>query len=148
MPQEQSTQSIVIDAPAAAVMTVIADFPNYPRWVGSLKHAEVVQSGPDGRAQRVVFTLDTAVMYDEYELEYQWNGDRQVRWHLVRGQMMAAQSGSYLLEPAGAGTNVTYALTVELAIPMLGTLRRRAERVVMDTALKELKKYVEAARAA
>ncbi|MEP7021528.1 MAG: cyclase, partial [Pseudonocardiales bacterium] len=29
------------------------------------------------------------------------------------------------------------------AIPMLGLLKRKAERVVMDTALKELKKRVE-----
>ncbi|MCW2619502.1 MAG: Polyketide cyclase / dehydrase family protein, partial [Modestobacter sp.] len=30
---DQSTQSIVVDAPAAEVMAVIADFPSYPTWV-------------------------------------------------------------------------------------------------------------------
>ena len=38
---------------------------------------------------------------------------------------------------------MTYTLAVDLAIPMLGLLKRKAERIVMDTALKELKKRVE-----
>jgi len=40
---------------------------------------------------------------------------------------------------------VTYNLTVDLTIPMLGMLKRKAEKVIMDTALKELKKRVESA---
>lgn len=146
--EEQSTQSIVIDAPPAAVMAAIADFPRYPSWAGSLKHAQILEDGPDGRARRVAFKLDAGLLRDEYELEYTWTGDSSVRWRLLRGQMMRAQRGSYTLVPSGSGTHVTYELTVDLVIPMLGALRRKAERVVMDTALKELKKYVEAAPAA
>ncbi|PZS15232.1 MAG: cyclase [Pseudonocardiales bacterium] len=141
---DQSTQSITIDAGPASVMAVIADFDNYPVWTGSVKRAEVLEAGLDGRARRVAFTLDAGVVRDQYELEYEWSGDTRVEWQLVSGQMMRAQNGSYALEPQGAdATRVTYSLTVDLAIPMLGLLKRKAERVVMDTALKELKKRVE-----
>lgn len=141
---DQSTQSITIDAVPASVMAVIADFGNYPAWTGSVKKCEVLQDGAGGRAKRVAFTLDAGVIRDQYELEYDWTGDNRVDWHLVSGQMMRAQQGSYVLEPHGDGaTTVTYSLTVDLAIPMLGLLKRKAERVVMDTALKELKKRVE-----
>lgn len=142
---DQSTQSIFIAADPAAVMAVIADFDNYPVWAGSVKKAEVLAAGPDGRARRVAFTLDAGPVRDNYELEYTWDGDRRVEWVLVKGQMMRAQDGRYDLEPSGGGTNVTYWLRVDLAIPMLGMLKRKAERVVMDTALKELKKRVESA---
>ncbi len=143
MPDE-STQSIVIDAAPAAIMSVIADFPNYPIWTGSVKRAEVVAAGPDGRAERVAFHLDAGVVRDQYVLEYIWAGDRSVEWWLVEGQMMKAQHGSYVLDPhPSGGTLVTYSLTVDLVIPMLGLLKRKAERVVMDTALKELKRRVE-----
>lgn len=141
---DQSTQSITIDAPPGSVMAVIADFANYPVWTGSVKKAEVLEADANGRAKRVAFTLDAGVIRDEYELEYQWSKDAKVEWNLVSGHMMRAQQGSYVLEPAGdGGTLVTYSLTVDLAIPMLGLLKRKAERVVMDTALKELKKRVE-----
>ena len=104
----------------------------------------VLEEGTDGRARRVAFTLDAGVVRDQYELEYDWSGDTRVEWELLSGQMMRAQHGCYLLEPHGDGaTLVTYSLTVDLAIPMLGLLKRKAERVVMDTALKELKKRVE-----
>ena len=38
---------------------------------------------------------------------------------------------------------MTYTLAVDLRVPMLGMLRRKAEKVIIDTALNELKKRVE-----
>ena len=58
-------------------------------------------------------------------------------------QMQKAQRGSYVLEPTGDATSVTYSLSVELAIPMIGMLRRKAEKIIIDQALRELKKRVE-----
>lgn len=141
---DQSTQSIDIDAGPATVMAVIADFDNYPTWAGSVKKAEVLETGPDGLAKRVEFTLAAGPVRDQYELTYVWTGDRMVEWNLIKGQMMRAQQGRYALEPTASGTHVTYWLSVDLIIPMLGQLKRKAERIVMDQALKELKKRVEA----
>ena len=141
---EESTQSIMIDAYPAQIMAVIADFPNYPTWTGTVKKAEVLESGPDGRARRVAFSLDAGIVRDQYELAYVWTGNDVVEWDLTSGQMMRAQHGSYTLRADGPGrTYVTYQLAVDLMIPMLGLLKRKAERVVMDIALKELKKRVE-----
>jgi hypothetical protein len=140
---DQSTQSIVVDAPPAAIMAVIADFPAYPKWAASVKSAEVVAAGPDGRAEQVRFVLDAGVVKDDYVLAYEWSGDERVDWRLVRGQVQKSQQGSYVLTPRGGSTEVTYQLTVDLAIPMLGMFKRKAEKVIMDTALKELKKRVE-----
>jgi|SRR4051794_17728416 len=141
---DQSTQSIDIDAGPSAVMAVIADFENYPTWAGSVKRAEVLEMGADGRAARVAFTLDAGPVRDHYELAYTWHGDEQVDWTLLRGQMMRGQNGRYALQQTATGTHVTYWLSVDLIIPMLGQLKRKAERVVMDQALRELKKRVEA----
>jgi carbon monoxide dehydrogenase subunit G len=143
---DQSTQSIDIGADPAAVMSVIADFENYPTWAGSVKLAKVLEADGSGRAKRVAFTLSAGPVQDQYELRYSWHDDRSVEWSLVSGQMMRAQDGRYELEATSAGTHVTYWLSVDLAIPMLGLLKRKAERVVMDQALHELKKRVEGLR--
>ena len=140
---EQSTQSIVVAAPAADVMAVIADFAAYPQWVKAARTVEVVEAGPDGRARRVRFVIDATVLTDEYVLDYTWDGDRQVSWTLVQSKIMKRQDGSYTLTETGGGTEVTYRLTVDMAVPMIGMLKRRAEKVILDTALKELKKRVE-----
>ena len=140
---DQSTQSISVDAPAAEVMAVIADFPSYPQWVAAAKTVEVLETGPDGRARRVHFVLDAGAVKDDYVLDYTWDGDRQVSWNLVKGQMQKRQEGSYTLSERNGATEVTYAITIDLSIPMLGMIKRKAEKVILDTALKELKKRVE-----
>ncbi|MFD2092176.1 SRPBCC family protein [Blastococcus deserti] len=140
---DQSTQSIVVDAAAADVMAVIADFASYPQWVASAKKVEVLETGPDGRARRVHFVLDAGAVKDDYVLEYTWDGDRRVSWTLVEGQMQKRQEGSYTLTERDGATEVTYAITIDLSIPMLGMIKRKAEKVILDTALKELKKRVE-----
>ena len=64
-------------------------------------------------------------------------------WTLVKGQIQKAQNGSYALSGPPAPTTVTYSLAVDLNIPMIGMLRRKAEKVIIDTALKGLKRRVE-----
>jgi ribosome-associated toxin RatA of RatAB toxin-antitoxin module len=140
---EQTTSSIVIDATPAQVMAVIADFEAYPEWAQGMKRVEVVTEGPGGRAREVHFELEAAPIKDSYTLGYDWHGDSAVRWNLVEGKMLKAMQGAYELRPSGSGTDVTYRLAVDLSIPMIGMLRRKAEKVIIDTALKGLKKRVE-----
>ncbi|GGM12629.1 SRPBCC family protein [Nakamurella endophytica] len=142
---DSSTQSLTMQAAPAAIMDVIADFPAYPQWTGAVKQVQVTDGGDGARARRVRFGLDAGAIKDTYELEYDWAPDGLgVSWRLVSGVLQKGQQGSYRLRPAaGGGTEVTYSLTVQLAIPLIGPLRRKAERTIMDTALKELRKRVE-----
>ncbi|MCW2739823.1 MAG: Polyketide cyclase / dehydrase family protein [Blastococcus sp.] len=140
---DQSTQSITIDAPPADVMAVIADFPRYPEWVAAAKSVEIVDAGDDGRARRVRFLLDAGAIKDDYVLDYSWDGDSAVSWTLVSSQLMKRQDGSYTLSESAGRTEVTYAITIDTKMPLLGMMKRKAEKVILDTALKELKKRVE-----
>lgn len=142
---DQASSSITIRADRAAVMAVIADFAAYPEWTGSVKSAEVVAGTPP-RPEQVHFVLDAGVIKDDYTLSYVWaEDDARVDWTLVKGQLQKAQRGSYELRDQGNGsTEVTYTLSIDLAMPMLGMLRRKGEKMIMDTALKDLKKRVEA----
>jgi ribosome-associated toxin RatA of RatAB toxin-antitoxin module len=143
---DESTQSIVIDAPPEKIMAIIADFPSYPDWANGMKEVEVLDTRDDGRAEQVRFAIDQGPVKDEYTLRYDWAPDGlSVRWDLVKGTMQKSQHGSYVLEPAGTGTKVTYTLSVQLVIPMIGLFRRKAEKLILDTALKELKKRAEKA---
>nr|WP_314141439.1 SRPBCC family protein [uncultured Rhodococcus sp.] len=141
---EKTQRSILVEAPPSRVMDVIADFDAYPTWVSAAKSVEVVEVGADGRGKRVKFVLDAGMVKDTYELEYDWAADgNSVSWNLVSGEMQKSQNGSYSLKETGSGTDVTYELTVDLNIPMIGLFKRKAEKVITDTALKELKKRVE-----
>ncbi len=142
---EQTMSSIVIDAAPADVMAVIADFAAYPQWAQGVKSASVVTQDSTGRAEQVHFKLEASPIKDEYTLAYEWNGDSSVYWRLVEGGMLKAMDGAYELEPLDeARTQVTYRLAVDVSIPMIGMLKRKAEKVIIDTALRGLKRRVEA----
>jgi ribosome-associated toxin RatA of RatAB toxin-antitoxin module len=141
---EQTTSSINIEASPTEVMDVIADFDSYPHWATGVKTAEVVSELPDGRAEKVFFKLDVSPIKDEYTLAYVWSGDEQVTWVLDQGKMLKALDGAYVLDHRGDGfTEVTYRLALDLAIPLIGMLKRKGEKILIDAALKGLKKRVE-----
>ena len=140
---DQASSTITISAPPDEVMSVIADIESYPEWTGQIKSAEVLSTGADGRPEQAKFVMDAGVLKDEYTLEYDWS-DTKVSWELVgKSSVQKSQNGSYTLADKGGKTEVTYRLTVDIAMPMLGMFKRKAEKMIMDSALKELKKRVE-----
>jgi ribosome-associated toxin RatA of RatAB toxin-antitoxin module len=146
---DQTTSSIVIDAAPGDVMAAIADFESYPEWAKGVQTADVVSTydagSASGRADRVFFVLDVSPIKDEYTLAYEWDDDREVTWTLVEGKMLRALDGAYVLRDLGGGsTEVTYRLALDVSIPLIGMLKRKGEKILIDTALKGLKKRVEA----
>ena len=142
---DRTMSSIVVDAPPEDVMAVIADFDAYPEWTGAVKEAQVLtEYEDDGRPAQVRFRLDAGPIKDDYTLEYEWDGDAAVRWTLVEGRLLTAMDGSYTLVPVdGGATEVTYELAVDVKLPLLGRMKRNGEKVIIDTALKGLKRRVE-----
>ena len=86
--------------------------------------------------------LDHSVVSDDYVLAYDWRPDG-VSWRLVEGTLLKAMDGAYELAPTGGGTTVTYHLTVDVRLPMIGLFKRKAEKTIIDGALKNLKLRVE-----
>src|SRR4051812_45619784 len=141
---DQTESSITVAAPPHDVMAVIADFEAYPEWNDEVKLVEVLTVHEGGeRPAEVRFVLDAGAIKDDYVLEYEWPRELELRWRLVKGEMLKAMDGVYVLSPVPAGTEVSYRLAVDLRIPMIGMIKRKAEKVIIDRALKGLKERVE-----
>ncbi len=90
------------------------------------------------------FRLDVSPIKDEYTLAYEWDGYDEVTWTLVEGKMLRILDGAYTLRDLGDGrTEVTYRLALDVTMPLIGMLKRKGEKILIDTALKGLKKRVE-----
>lgn len=138
----QTTSSISIDASPADVLAVIIDVEEYPRWTASVRSVDVLSRDASGRPEQVRFVLDVGPIKDTYVLAYTYTSDT-VWWSLVEGSLITSLEGSYVVRPSGHGSEVTYHLSVDVSVPMLGLMKRKAERVIIDTALNELKRRVE-----
>jgi hypothetical protein len=141
---DRTSSSITVAADRTTVLGVIADFGAYPQWATGVRSAEVVETDPEDRPRRVRFNLDAGVIRDSYVLAYEWDAETAVRWQLAEaGSMVSEMSGAYLLADAGGGTKVSYELTVGTKVPLPGLIRRRAEKTIVDTALRGLKSRAE-----
>ncbi len=140
---DSTTADITINATPAEVMAVIADLSAYPEWSDGVKSVDVLTTYDDGRPETARLTVDAGVLKDTYDLAYTWDGDHVCAWKLTQGSVIKTNDGTYTLDEVGGATKVTYNLKVDVSIPMLGMMKRKAEKTIVDTALKGLKKRVE-----
>ncbi len=146
---DTTRSSIVIDAPAGEVLDIIADLEAYPEWISEFKTVEILTEDGDGWPDQGRFSLDAGPIKDTYTLKYTWDvdedGQGRASWVLLDATVLKAMDGSYTLtSTAEGGTEVVYELTVDVKVPMLGMLKRKAEKVIVDSALRDLKKRAEA----
>ena len=134
--------TVEIAADPHAVMAVIADVAHYPEWTSGITAVEVLGTGADGRPSRARMQLDAGPVRDTYVVDYTWD-DRSVSWTLVEGDMLTAMDGAYDVEPADGGSLVRFRLEVDVKVPLLGMLKRKAAKLIVDAALGGLKSRVE-----
>ncbi len=124
-------------------MDIIADVEAYSEWIPGIEEAVAHDVDGAGRPASATFTGNLGLIKDSYTVAYAWE-QLEVSWHLTEGDKLHDLVGKYTCVETGGGlTEVTYALEVELAIPVVGMLRRRGEKVIVDAALKGLKNRAE-----
>jgi hypothetical protein len=142
---EHASERINIDADRDACLAVVLDFERYPTWARDLKQVTVVERDDEGRGALVEFRAAAMGQSFRYVLRYDYSDlPKSFSWVLDSGEKLRTLDGTYRFEPDGDGTRVHYDLVVDLSIPLPGLIKRRAAGMIMGTALRELKKAVEA----
>jgi hypothetical protein len=59
------------------------------------------------------------------------------------GDLTSRIDGTYIFEPLGGRTDITYHLAVDLKLPIPAFIKRRAEGLIIHAALRELKARAE-----
>jgi carbon monoxide dehydrogenase subunit G len=144
---DQTEGIIHIAATPAQVLDAITDFEAYPEWVTGIKRAEVLDRDGRGRAVEVAFEVSQSGFGATYTLAYTYAPRAAgLSWVTIdaSGAVKDVQ-GTYELRRAAGGTEVTNRTAIDLAIPMMGFMKRQAEKIIISTALDGLKKRVEGA---
>ncbi|MGI5202895.1 SRPBCC family protein [Spirillospora sp. CA-108201] len=141
---DRTSSSITVKAGRSEVMAVIADLGAYPEWASGIREFTVQDRGEDGRAARARLTFDGGPFSDTVGLAYTWEGDDRVTWELVEpGTVVTGLHGAYGLAEEDGVTEVTYELAVDVRIPMIGMVKRKGEKRIIDSALRGLRSRVE-----
>ncbi len=139
---EGTFQTLEIDAPAEALYDVAADIGAYPEWATGVKEVEVLETTDDGRVERARFVVEGFVKEIEYVLRYTHDRPNTLSWVAEEDSKdVKSLEGSYTFNPMdGSATEVVYALSVEPNFTIPGFLRRQAEKQIVTTALRGLRK--------
>ncbi|MDH3752799.1 MAG: SRPBCC family protein [Acidimicrobiia bacterium] len=144
---DQTTQTIIIDAPPARCFDIVLDVERYPEWAPDIKSVEVRGRETDGRAGLVAYRAAAMGRSTSYVLRYYYGTNPlRVSWRLEEGDVVSRMDGDYILAHAPgdpASTEVTYHLSVDMRVPLPSFVKRRAEARIVRTALLELKTRAE-----
>jgi hypothetical protein len=144
---DQATEHMTIAVSPAHCYEVALDIGRYPEWAQDIKEAEILDVDDEGRPARVAFRAAAMGHSARYVLRYDHEGaPGRLAWVLESGDVVRKLDGEYLFEPVEGqpdATSVTYHLEAELAVPLPGFVKRRAEGKIMTTALDELKRRCE-----
>ncbi len=144
MAMEGTVQNIEVSADAQTVYEVALDLDAYPEWATGVKEVEIHEEDDWGRPLRVSFVADAMIKEISYTLLYRYDLENGFSWSAEPGDDITAMEGSYRFnEMEDGGTDVLYALKVEPAFTVPGFLRRQAEKQIVSSALRGLKKRSE-----
>jgi uncharacterized protein YndB with AHSA1/START domain len=141
---DEAHERITVAAPPERCFAVAVDFERYPDWARDVKHVAILDRDADGRASRVEYRVAGLGQSIRYVLRYDYgDAPHSFSWQLDESDKLRQLDGRYTFDADGDGTRVAYDLAIDVAIPLPGLIRRQAARMIMGTALLELKKEVE-----
>ncbi|MEM8925844.1 MAG: SRPBCC family protein [Actinomycetota bacterium] len=137
-----------VQASIQACFDVAIDLEAYPDWVAGITAVTVDERDDAGRPVRARFEATGMGRRSAYALAYDLGqAPNQLHWSMVEGDLTSRLEGAYLFEPSATSpddaTDVTYELLVDLAVPLPGYIKRRAEDKIVEAALERFRNRVE-----
>jgi uncharacterized membrane protein len=142
---EGTVQKIEIAAPQQLVYEIALDIESYPEWAGGVKSVNILEEDDYERPTVADFTVDAMVKEISYTLDYDYAVENGFAWTARPNDDLVLLEGSYTFNVVDDITEVVYALRVEPNFKVPGFLRRQAEKQIVGTALRGLKKRAEEA---
>ena len=136
---------MIVNGSLEHCFAVVTDVERYPEWVPDVKEVAVLERDELGRARLVSFRAGAFGRSAHYVLAYDYSAAPEVlSWTQRDGDITRSLEGSYSFNESSEGvTEVMYALTIDLRVPVPGFVRRRAEGNILHAALGDLKERVE-----
>jgi uncharacterized membrane protein len=142
---DRASETITIGAPLERVWAIASDIERYPEWAHDVTSVSVRSRDDQGRPAEVEFRASALGRSTHYVLAYDYSGaPGRLSWTMVSGDIQRSIDGAYVLTDLdGARTEVRYELAIDLAVPLPGFVKRRAERRILN-AVRGLKLVAEA----
>jgi ribosome-associated toxin RatA of RatAB toxin-antitoxin module len=137
------SKTVEVDANAAAIMAIVADFERYPEWSDGAKGCWVLARYDDGRPSQI--RLDAA--YQGFEGTFiqaiYYPGPNQIQTVLQQGELFKKQEQLFSVVEMGAASLLTVDIDVEPSMPVPAPMVKIMLNNVLEHLADNLKKRAE-----
>ncbi|CAI8347229.1 MAG: Uncharacterised protein [Acidimicrobiales bacterium AG-410-I20] len=144
---DHASQRILIEASPEECFRAVIDVESYPDWIDDIKEATIVALDDDGRAGDATFRSAAMGRSSTYTLRYSYGSNPlRVAWRLLEGDIMRRMDGEYEfseVEGQPGVSQVHYHLEIDLLVRLPSFVKRRAEAMIVHSAVDDLKSRVE-----
>lgn len=133
------SKTVEVDADAASIMAIVANFEAYPEWNEGIKGAWVLARYDDGRPSQL--RLDTVVQGVEgtYIQAVYYPGANQIQTVMQQGELFAKQEQLFSVVETGASSLLTVDVDVEPSMPVPAPMVKMLINNVLDHLAENLK---------
>jgi ribosome-associated toxin RatA of RatAB toxin-antitoxin module len=137
------SKTVEVDADAASIMAIVADFEAYPQWNEPIKGVWVLARYDDGRPSQLRLDTDIQGMAGTYIQAVYYPGENQIQTVMQQGDLFTKQEQLFSVVEAGEKTLLTVDIDVETTIPLPAPMARMLLNNVLEGLAESLKQRAE-----
>ncbi|KKW64113.1 SRPBCC family protein [Mycolicibacterium elephantis] len=137
------SKTVEVEAPAEAIMGIVADFEAYPEWNAEIKGCWVLARYNDGRPSQLRLDVVVQGQSGTFITAVYYPGENQIYTVLQQGDHFTKQEQRFSVVPIGATSLLTVDLDVETKLAIPNTMVKKAIGDTLDYLADNLKARAE-----
>jgi ribosome-associated toxin RatA of RatAB toxin-antitoxin module len=137
------SKTVEVDADAASIMAIVADFEAYPQWNPGIKGAWILARYDDGRPSQLRLDTEINGMPGIYIQAVYYPGANQIQTVMQQGDLFAKQEQLFSVVETGQTCLLTVDVDVEPTMPVPAPMVKMLVNNVLDSLAQNLKQRAE-----
>ena len=137
------SKTVEVNADAASIMAIVADFEAYPQWNEGIKGAWVLARYDDGRPSQLRLDTEVNGMPGTYIQAVYYPGANQIQTVMQQGDLFAKQEQLFSVVETGQTCLLTVDMDVEPTMPVPAPMVKMLLSNVLDDLAEKLKQRAE-----
>ncbi|HTZ12781.1 MAG TPA: SRPBCC family protein [Mycobacterium sp.] len=137
------SKTVEVDADAASILAIVADFESYPQWNDGVKGLWVLARYDDGRPSQLRLDAKYEAIEDSLIQAVYYPSPTQIQTVLQQGNLFKKQEQLFSVVDMGGSSLLTVDLDVEPSMPIPAPMVKTMANNVLDYLAENLKKRAE-----
>ncbi len=137
------SKTVEVEAPADAIMAIVADFESYPQWNEEVKGVWVLAHYDDGRPSQLRLDASVGGFDITYVQAIYYPSESQIQTVMQQGDLFSKQEQLFAVVAMGSTTLLTVDLDVETTMPVPKPMVKKMVNDALDHLADNLKARAE-----